>query len=126
MILKFVFETHEGFLARSVNLTSICLRRCRMRVVYVNWAVLLRGREFGLRARGHCFKPYEVIVLYRLRKAKKKTKTSNRYSQVTHLTRDTVLERSHKRVKSSFISQLVITGLQGTDKTVIKTNIKHK
>ena len=96
MILKFVFETHEGFVARSVNLTSICLRWCRMRDVYVNWAVLLSGREIGLRARGHCFKPYEVIILYRLRKAKK-TKTRNRYSQVTHLARDTVLERSHTR-----------------------------
>ena len=64
--------------------------------MYVNWAVLLSGREIGLRARGHCFKPYEVIVLYRLRKAKK-TKTRNRYSQVTHLARDTVLERSYTR-----------------------------
>ena len=56
----------------------------------MNWDVVLSGREIGLRARGHCFKPYEVIVLYRLRKAKKKTKTRNRYSQETHLARDTV------------------------------------
>ena len=87
---EFVFETHEGFPARSVNLISICLRWCRMRDVYMNWDVVLSGREIGLRARGHCFKPYEVIVLYRFRKAKKKTKTRNRYSQETHLARDTV------------------------------------
>ena len=55
----------------------------------------------------------------------KKAYIRNRYNQVPHLTRDTTLESdktqesiTHKIVRRSALSQRVVTGLQGTEKTV--------